>query len=177
MLVGSACGSPSGSVPSDNPAVDQSAAAAPVDACYAHGELRGPNGVRLDLTGTWELREFSATLYFLSQVGSCVFWAGEFPATQASADFAGSPWGYTTVTFHGTVGSDFIITGTSAQVRQGPQTEDPLALESQEWEIHFSDNVAAELTFTFASDDEPGTESMTLRKISDEFLEPLAPAP
>jgi hypothetical protein len=52
-----------------------------------------------------------------------------------------------------------------------------LALESQEWEIHFSDNVAAELTFTFASDDEPGTESMTLRKISDEFLEPLAPAP
>jgi hypothetical protein len=108
-------------------------------------------------------------------VGTCVSWAGGFPSTQHAADIAGSPWGDTTVTFQGTVGSDFVITGTSAGVRQGPNMGDPLAVEIQEWEIHFIDDVAAELTLTVAG--EEGTEVRTLRKISDEFLEPLGPSP
>jgi hypothetical protein len=174
-LVGvSACGSRSGSVPSADATVEQSEAIAPADACYG-SELLGPSGERLDLTGTWELREFSATLYFVSQVGTCASWAGGFPSTQHAADIAGSPWGDTTVTFQGTVGSDFVITGTSAGVRQGPNMGDPLAVEIQEWEIHFIDDVAAELTLTVAG--EEGTEVRTLRKISDEFLEPLGPSP
>jgi predicted ATP-grasp superfamily ATP-dependent carboligase len=52
---------------------------------------------------------------------------------------------------------------------------DPLAVEIQEWEIHFVDDVAAELTLAVAA--EEGTEVRTLRKISDEFLEPLGPSP
>jgi hypothetical protein len=102
-----------------------------------------------------------------------VYWAGDFPATQDAADDAGSPWGGGTVTFHGTVSPDFIITGLSAQVRQGPHTQDPLVVENQEWEIRFVDNAAAELTRTYSTGE--GTEVLTLRKVSDEFLEPLSP--
>jgi hypothetical protein len=174
-LIGlSACRSLSGSVATGDPTADPSAADAPADTCYA-SELRGPSGELMDLTGTWGIREFLDHLYFVSQVGTCVSWAGGFPATHEAADIARSPWGDVTVTFQGIVGSDFVITGTSAEVRQGPNMGDPLSVESQDWEIHFVDNVAAELTLTVASDE--GTEVRTLRKISDEFLEPLSPAP
>jgi hypothetical protein len=138
--------------------------------------MLGPSGDRLDLTGTWQLNGESGDLTFESQVGSCVFWSGGFPSTPEEADLAGSPWGWTTVIFQGTIGTDFIVTGTSAEVRQGPNMGGPLLVESQEWEISFLDNVAAELTLTVVTLEE-GTEVRTLRKISDEFLEPLIPTP
>jgi hypothetical protein len=174
-LIGvAACASPSGSAPSDQPGASQPGIAPQL--CYEAPPLRGPDGELIDLTGTWQnSADFEGSLVFVSQVGNCVSWAGGFPSSQESAERVGSPWGGTTVTFQGTVGSDFVINGTWAWVRQGPPMQDPLTIESQEWVINFIDNVPAELTFT-ATDDDGLPNVWTLRKISDEFLEPLSPA-
>lgn len=80
-------------------------------------DLRSPSGDRVNLTGTWETeREGTrAGIYFLHQVGECVWFAGSFPWPE---DASQGPLGFVTVVFQGRVRSDFSITGEWIDVRQ-----------------------------------------------------------
>jgi hypothetical protein len=80
-------------------------------------DLRSPAGERVALTGTWvtEREGSRAGLYFLHQVGDCVWFAGSLPWP---GDDSQGPLGFVTVVFRGRVRSDFSITGDWIDVRQ-----------------------------------------------------------
>lgn len=79
-------------------------------------DLRSPSGDRINLTGTWvtEREGTRAGIYFLHQVGDCLWFAGGLP-------WRGEPdsetLGLQTVVFQGRVGSDFVIAGRWIDVR------------------------------------------------------------
>jgi hypothetical protein len=81
-------------------------------------DLRSPSGERIDLTGTWETeREGTrAGIYFLHQVGDCLWFAGGLPSSSETPD-SEPPLGWQTVVFQGRVGSDFVVTGRWIDVR------------------------------------------------------------
>lgn len=80
-------------------------------------DLRSPSGERIDLTGTWETeREGNrAGIYFVRQIGECVWFAGGLPRPGGTT--AGGPLGFVTVVFQGRAGADFLITGSWVDVR------------------------------------------------------------
>jgi hypothetical protein len=86
--------------------------------------LRGPSGERVALTGTWATQREGTRggIYFLHQVGECVWFAGGFPGPGDTAPFGG-PLGFVTVVFQGRVQSDFLITGTWIDVRRHEGSE------------------------------------------------------
>jgi hypothetical protein len=84
-------------------------------------DLRYPDGKPIDLTGAW--RADDGALYYLRQVGSCLWWAGlSEGATYATAahPFWPQRWGLTfTNIFQGTISPGFSITGQWADVPRG----------------------------------------------------------
>jgi hypothetical protein len=80
-------------------------------------DLRSPSGERVALTGTWVTEREGARsgVYFVHQVGECVWFAGSFPWP---GDASHGPLGFVTVVFRGRVRSDFSITGDWIDVRQ-----------------------------------------------------------
>ena len=165
-LVGAACGTPAqGSEP------PPSAAATPAADAFSEcvtDELRAPNGDRLDLTGTWQASG-GGDIYFLSQVGSCVSWAGGFPPSQEAVDAFGSVYGWRTVVFQGRVDSSFTLRGRWMETRQAPEHRGPIGYGETTWEIGFEDGQATTVT-SRGTGQEGGDEVLT--KISDDFLEP-----
>lgn len=80
-------------------------------------DLRSPSGERIDLTGTWvtEREGTRAGIYFLHQVGDCLWFAGGLPWPSDLPE--DETLGLQTVVFQGRVGSDFVITGRWIDVR------------------------------------------------------------
>jgi hypothetical protein len=80
-------------------------------------DLRNPVGDRIDLTGTWETERegIRSGIYFLRQVGECVWFAGSFPRVPET--HPSGPLGFSTVVFQGRVGTDFVVTGKWVDVR------------------------------------------------------------
>jgi hypothetical protein len=80
-------------------------------------DLRNPVGDRIDLTGTWETERegIRSGVYFLRQVGECVWFAGSFPLVPET--HPSGPLGFSTVVFQGGVGTDFVVTGRWVDVR------------------------------------------------------------
>lgn len=136
-------------------------------ACVSQ-DLREPNGDRLDLSGTWQASG-DGDIYFLSQVGSCVSWAGGFPSSQAAVDAFGSVYGWHTVVFQGVVDPSFTLHGRWAEARQAPEHRGPIGYGETTWEIGFEDGQAATLT-SHATGQEGGDEVLT--KLSEDYLEP-----
>lgn len=78
--------------------------------------LRGPAGNPVNLTGTWYGSD-PTVVYYLTQKGSCLWWAGGFATSETSPNFVfGGLGGYTSV-FVGNITSDFTIEGTWVTVR------------------------------------------------------------
>lgn len=79
-------------------------------------DLRTQSGERLDLTGTWLTEREGARggIYYVHQVGSCVWMAGGFDDTDNPAD---SPLSYVTVVISGQIEPDFTIVGEWSDVR------------------------------------------------------------
>lgn len=91
--------------------------AGPAGAC-PDIDLRTPSGDRIALSGTWvtEREGTRAGIYYLHQVGECLWFAGGFPPP-GDPDSQG-PLGFQTVVFKGRLQSDFSITGDWIDVRQ-----------------------------------------------------------
>lgn len=86
-------------------------------------DLRSPAGNPVNLTGTWYGRD-PTILYYLTQKGSCLWWAGGFATSATSPNFAfGGLGGYTSV-FAGTIKTDFTVEGTWVTVRARGQLID-----------------------------------------------------
>lgn len=99
-------------------AVSPSAATAgPAAADCAALDLRSPTGERIALSGTWvtEREGTRAGIYYLHQVGECLWFAGSFPPP--GDNDAQGLLGFQTVVFKGRVRSDFSITGEWIDVR------------------------------------------------------------
>ena len=114
IVVVSAC-SPAAS-PTPSPAPGESPGIPTVDCPDI--DLRSPTGERIALNGTWVTqREGSrAGIYFVRQVGECVWFVGSIP-WPGLLDAHG-PLGLATVVFRGRVHSDFSITGEWIDIRQ-----------------------------------------------------------
>lgn len=113
VLLGVSCAGPSASgAPTQAPSP---AAEAELTDCPPV-DLRSPAGNPVNLTGTWYGSD-STVVYYLTQKGSCVWWAGGFATSETSPDFVyGGLGGYTSV-FTGNIKTDFTVEGTWVTVR------------------------------------------------------------
>ena len=160
-----------GSTPQASGSPPPSASASVLQGAFtecATADLRSPNGSRLDLTGTWQATG-GGNIYFVSQVGACVWWAGGFPSGQDAVEAFGSVYGLGTVVFQGIVDPSFTLHGQWAETRSAPQHRGPIGYGESTWEIGFEGGRATTLT-SRATGQEDGDEILT--KLSDEFLEP-----
>lgn len=79
-------------------------------------DLRSPAGNPVNLTETWYGSD-STVVYYLTQKGSCLWWAGGFATSETSPGFVfGGLGGYTSV-FAGHMSTDFTVEGTWVTVR------------------------------------------------------------
>ncbi|MGH2489561.1 MAG: hypothetical protein ACRDFR_08095 [Candidatus Limnocylindria bacterium] len=111
-----ACASPAGVDPgSPEPVTSPSPAAGPAAQC-ADIDLRGTSGERVRLTGTWTA--YSGTrLYYVSQLGSCVWLAGGFETSATPERMSYDGLGEYTIVFSGTLAPDFTVSGWWSAVR------------------------------------------------------------
>ena len=111
-----ACASPVGVGPvSPEPVDSPSAAAGPSSQC-ADIDLRRPSGERIRLAGTWTA--YSGTrLYYLSQLGSCVWLAGGFETSLTPDRYRYDGLGEYTIVFSGTLALDYTLSGWWSAVR------------------------------------------------------------
>lgn len=131
VLTVSSCGPPSTATSSGDPTTTVGATATDCP----NIDLRSPQGERVDLTGTWgtEREGTRGGIYFIRQIGSCVWFAGAFPGPLETDDLG--PLGFLTVVFHGEVTNDFTISGDWVDVRHlaagppGPGGNMDLAIE------------------------------------------------
>jgi hypothetical protein len=133
-------------------------------------DLRTPAGERIDLDGTWEteLEGSRAGIYYIRQVGSCVWFAGAFPKP-TDTDLPG-PLGYVTVVFRGEVGSDFRIVGDWVDARD-QFLDQPHAHGTMELRLEVTESGELRLTYVGGRGQpfiEPGyREEQSWVKISD----------
>jgi len=116
MVACSPVASPAASGPAESASAAKPAPGASVSECTPI-DLRTPTGERLDLTGTWETEKEGtrAGVYFLHQVGSCLWWSGAYP--KRDDDLSYGPLNYLTNVFRGTVVPDFTVAGEWIDVR------------------------------------------------------------
>lgn len=106
-------------------------------------DLRSPAGNPVNLTGTWYGSD-PTVVYYLTQKGSCLWWAGGFATSETSPNFAfGGLGGYTSV-FTGNIKADFTVEGTWVTVRARGQLIDAGTSGTMTVEIHFAGEGEAE---------------------------------
>lgn len=132
-----ACASPVGVDPgSPEPVTSPSPAAGPSAQC-ADIDLRRPSGERIRLAGTWTARS-GTKLYYVSQLGSCVWLAGGFETSATPERMSYDGLGEYTIVFSGNLASDYKVSGWWSAVRDCGCPDLPVGAGSITMEIDVS---------------------------------------
>jgi hypothetical protein len=134
-------------------------------------DLRDPDAVRVDLTGTWR-KPGGGPVYYIYQEGDCFWYAGGFAASDGTQDWG--PLGLYTIVFEGTVSLDFTIAGRWAIVRMAGNSFSGNAWHDKTWTVTFEPQGGGYATVLTSPADEAGGSISTTRleKVSDAVVEP-----
>lgn len=118
-------------------------------------DLRGPDGDRVDLTGTWRVPN-GGPFYYLYQAGDCLWYVGPF-----LTDGEEGPIGFYTLSFEGRITPDFEVTGTAAVSRVVANSFTTPVHWTKSWVITFQGSGATSGAVLVSDPDPYGTYSST----------------
>ena len=83
----------------------------------------GPDGLPVDLSGTWSGND--GGLYYIKQIGTCVWWSG---VSNFEGQYPGQEW---IMTFRGTMNEDGVIAGDFVDVKSTNPGSGTITLEAR----------------------------------------------